>query len=470
MGGRGPGRSFRRFLVRPRAALAVLVAVVVLGAAAVLVTHAVRHRPATPPTGARPSPSASASALPGPVLSAQPETAPPPSAGGLTRSLTAGLRQPQLGGGLGWAVADATTGALVAGGAAQSLFIPASLTKLTTALAVLAGPGGERRITTRVVVGAAPGQVVLVGAGDPTLSIGALQSYPGGGRLDVLARQVRTALANQRVTSVVADGSAYAGPTYGPGWESGLIGSGDVAPITAVMVNGGRADPLRRTRTFAPDLFAGRAFAALLGAPNARVVRGSASVGARELGSVRSQPLSRIVEQCLLASDNVAAEMLARQVAVWAHQPASFAGAAAAIRGRLAALGLPVVGDRLVDGSGLSRTDRISPALLVGVLSESAASNQPQLRGVLSGLPVAAFSGTLFDRYRTAGAGAAAGRVRAKTGTLSGVSALAGVVVDATGRLLAFVFVADRVPPGGTDAAETALDRIATTLASCGCR
>ncbi len=62
--------------------------------------------------------------------------------------------------------------------------------------------------------------------------------------------------------------------------------------------------------------------------------------------------------------------------------------------------------------------------------------------------------------------------VRAKTGTLTSVSALAGVVHDSDGRLLAFAFVADEVAPGDgpTTAAEAALDRLASILARCGCR
>jgi D-alanyl-D-alanine carboxypeptidase/D-alanyl-D-alanine-endopeptidase (penicillin-binding protein 4) len=91
---------------------------------------------------------------------------------------------------------------------------------------------------------------------------------------------------------------------------------------------------------------------------------------------------------------------------------------------------------------------------------------------VLTGLPVAGFSGTLSERYRkpAAGAGLGAGVVRAKTGTLNGVSALAGLVRTADGRLLAFALTADGVPLGATKQAEAALDRLAAALAACGCR
>jgi D-alanyl-D-alanine carboxypeptidase/D-alanyl-D-alanine-endopeptidase (penicillin-binding protein 4) len=120
----------------------------------------------------------------------------------------------------------------------------------------------------------------------------------------------------------------------------------------------------------------------------------------------------------------------------------------------------------------LSLRDRLSPRVLTAVLTRVAAA--PALRPIIAALPVAGFSGTLATRFRlapqhvlpTTGAGA----VRAKTGTLTGVSALAGFVTDADGRMLAFAFVADAVPLGGLLAVEAALDGIAAQLASCGCR
>ncbi|WP_324278120.1 D-alanyl-D-alanine carboxypeptidase [Blastococcus brunescens] len=83
----------------------------------------------------------------------------------------------------------------------------------------------------------------------------------------------------------------------------------------------------------------------------------------------------------------------------------------------------------------------------------------------MSGLPVAGYDGTLLDR---GDAGAAPGTVRAKTGTLLGVHALAGTVVTTDGRLLSFAVLAD----GSADelAAESALDDVAAALAGCGCR
>ena len=199
------------------------------------------------------------------------------------------------------------------------------------------------------------------------------------------------------------------------------------------------------------------------------MVRGRAPVGATTLAAVSSQPIPRLVEQMLLASDNVLAEALARQVAIAEGGPASFAGAVDATREVLARLGMPA-GDQLLDGSGLSAQDRVTPALLAALLRAAADPDQPGLHALLPGLPVSGYLGTLDDRYRTGPAAVAAGEVRAKTGTLDGVSSLAGLVRGADGRLLVFAVVADRVPAGGTLPAEAALDEVAAALTTCGCR
>jgi D-alanyl-D-alanine carboxypeptidase/D-alanyl-D-alanine-endopeptidase (penicillin-binding protein 4) len=167
----------------------------------------------------------------------------------------------------------------------------------------------------------------------------------------------------------------------------------------------------------------------------------------------------------LTSSDNDLAEALARQVALASRQPASFAGVATATAAVLERIGVQVA---LRDGSGLSPQDRVSPASLTALLAKAA--TDPRYGPVLSGLPVAGFDGTLADRFRTGPARVAGGVVRAKTGTLDGVSALAGLVRTRDGRLLAFDVTADGVPLGATVPAQRALDGVATALASCGCR
>ncbi len=167
------------------------------------------------------------------------------------------------------------------------------------------------------------------------------------------------------------------------------------------------------------------------------------------------------VERMLTNSDNDIAEALARQTALASGRPASFEGAEQAVTERLAALGIDVAGSRFADGSGLNRADKVSAGLLTGLLAGAADPQRPELRPVLTGLPVAGFTGTL--RARNAGSSPAAGLVRAKTGTLTGVNSLSGTVVDPSGRLLAFAFLTANAPDGAT--AEKGLDKLAAAVA-----
>jgi D-alanyl-D-alanine carboxypeptidase/D-alanyl-D-alanine-endopeptidase (penicillin-binding protein 4) len=385
----------------------------------------------------------------------------------LARELEPLLTDPRLGSSLSASVVDAETGDVLLDRRAAVAVAPASTTKIVTAVAVLAAVGPEKRLDTRAVAGARPGDVVLVGGGDPTLTAGAAGTYPGAARLDRLAARVKSA-AGGPLRRVVVDGTLFTGPTTGPGWDADIVTAGFGAPITALTTDGGRRGPRTEAREKAPDLAAGRAFARALGLPASAVTRGTAAPGARQLGSVSSPPMLSMVEYLLTHSDNVLADTLVRQVAIARRLPASFAGASDAVRLTLADLGLAAATAGVADGSGLSRLNRLTTALLTSVLALAGSPDHPELRGLLTGLPVARYSGTLADRFRRAPA--AAGLVRAKTGTLSGVSALSGVLLDAGGRRLAFAVVADGVRPGGNDSAEQALDRIGAALTRCGCR
>jgi D-alanyl-D-alanine carboxypeptidase/D-alanyl-D-alanine-endopeptidase (penicillin-binding protein 4) len=173
----------------------------------------------------------------------------------------------------------------------------------------------------------------------------------------------------------------------------------------------------------------------------------------------------------LRESNNVIAENLARQVALRIGRPASFAGAAAAVTAVAARLGVGS-GIHLVDGSGLSPRDRITPMALAGLVRVAGGGRQAALRAAITGMPVAGFSGTLAPGQSVFGhfGPAALGTVQAKTGNLTRVVSLAGIVSDASGRLLAFAFMADRLPGGQLVHAAAVIDAMATALAGCGCR
>jgi D-alanyl-D-alanine carboxypeptidase/D-alanyl-D-alanine-endopeptidase (penicillin-binding protein 4) len=221
-----------------------------------------------------------------------------------------------------------------------------------------------------------------------------------------------------------------------------------------------------------PAATAAQAFAKLLGVPTSAVSAGQAPQGAKELGAVKSMSLSRQVELMLVESDNVIAEALARHVAIKRGKPATFEGGAAAQQEQIVELGFPAAELTLSDGSGLSRGNTVSPSLLAELVALSAKPDKADFRAVHTGLPVAAYNGTLSNRFKKVNAGAgAAGAVRVKTGTLRSVSGVAGVVFTAEGRELAVAILADGIAPGTTPtlASQDALDRVLAALASCGC-
>jgi D-alanyl-D-alanine carboxypeptidase/D-alanyl-D-alanine-endopeptidase (penicillin-binding protein 4) len=388
---------------------------------------------------------------------------PIPQAHVLATRLRPLLRAPGLGPQVRAEVVDAVSGDRLFAAAAQRPVPPASTAKLLTAAALLTVRPPTYRIITTVRAGSG-GTITLVGGGDPTISgapRGKPTAYPEAARLTDLADQILR--AHVPVRRIVVDDALFTGPAISPAWAPGDVPSSYASAITAVMADGGRAAPADAVRSATPDLAAGHELAAALHEPNLPVSRATTGTG-RVVARVESAPLSVLIEQMLQESDNVIAECLARQVAIARHEPASFTGAAAAIRQVLHGLHLSV-GSGMVDGSGLAARDRLSVATLADVLETVIA--RPSLHPVLAGLPVAGWSGTLDTRYLSGRARAGAGVVRAKTGTLTGVSALAGVVHDASGRLLVFAFDADRVQ--STTAADAALDDLAAALARCGC-
>jgi len=414
---------------------------------------------------------------------------PLPTTDGLNKALAGPLSAPSLGPAVSALVADPVTGQVLLSEQGSRLMTPASTTKLATGLAALAALGPDARFTTRVVRGAAPDSIILVGGGDPTLAVNPYpaRDYPRPATLATLAASTARALKEQgqRTVTLGYDTSLYTGPQMAPGWPADYVTGGDVTPIVSLEVDQGRLtasgqpedsdDPYNlEPRSSDPAQMAASAFGALLTADGIHVTGAPAAQTraqkAVQIASVTSPPLSAIVEQMLQESNNVIAENLARQVALATGGPASFSGGAQAVIKTLDGLGV-TTGIHLVDGSGLSPQDAIAPATLVKVLE--LAAGRPRYRPLLAGLPVAGFSGTLSASESVfAGiSGAALGSVRAKTGNLGTVASLAGLVYDRSGGVLVFAVMADQVPSAGLlDDAASAIDSAASALAGCGCR
>lgn len=410
-----------------------------------------------------------------------------PTESGLSAMVATALPSAEVGSQVGVEVADAATGRVLYSDNGGTLATPASTTKVATAVASLAVLGPDARFSTSVRQ--VSGGIVLVGGGDPTLAVHDYppSDYPRPATLAALAAATARALRAQGRTSVRLDydTSLYDGTGLAPGWTYGDVESGNVTPIVSLEADQGRLtpagalqdfdDPVNFSpRTVDPAGLTAAAFAALLKNDGIRVSGGPAPAtappGSATLASVTSPPLYQIAEQMLQESNNVIAENLARHLAIAMGMPATFGGAAGAVMTELRRLGVmtPV---SLVDGSGLSPQDGIAPETLVRIIKAAVAS--PRLRSAITGLPIAGLTGTLSAGGSVFGGidGAARGVVRAKTGNLSTVAALAGLVYDRSGRLLIFAIMAPRVPGAAMlQTAANAIDSAATALASCGCR
>jgi D-alanyl-D-alanine carboxypeptidase/D-alanyl-D-alanine-endopeptidase (penicillin-binding protein 4) len=464
-----PTRRRRRGVLVGALALILVVAVGVT-----LALPAVSNRLALPwapnaPQGEPPEPVAVSRTLHGPD-----RAAPAPTPAGVAAALEGPASASALGE-LTGIVVDPATGEVLWERGANEAKTPASTTKLLAAAAALLELDHGMRIPTKVVAGDEPGTVVLVAGGDVTLSSlpeGQESLYPGAARLDDLVAQVKEATGGD-VQRVALDLSVFEGPAEASSWDPADAPSTFAAPVEPVMLDGGRIEATKpkSMRLGDPAAAFAREFAQRLGAEAAS---GTVTVGedARLLAEVRSPPLTELVDTMLTQSDNLLADVVARQVAIATGAEPSFTGAAQATLDVLERNGFDVSGARLSDDSGLSPENKVRANLLGDLLAVAAAPEgedprAAELRPMLGGLPIAGGSGTLKGRFDTEAADQGTGWVRAKTGTLSGVSTLAGVVLDTDGRLLVFALMSSG---SSILEAQPALDTVAATLRACGCR
>ncbi len=359
--------------------------------------------------------------------------------------------------------------------AGPALITPASTMKLLTTTAAMAALGPDHTFRTTVVAGRSPRDVVLVGGGDPLLARAPQEgAYPGRADIVTLAKATARSLQKLQRTRVRLgyDTSLFSGPSVNPAWPPSYIPDDVVSPISPLWVDEGRERENTSQRSADPALAAAAEFAQVLEKQGIEVKGkprpATAEPDATEYASVSSAPLAQIVQWVLEVSDNEAAEVLARHVAVAEDRPGSSTEAAEAVEAVLSGLGVDMTGARIYDGSGLSREDRLAPQTLLSVLEVAAGDEHPELRPVVAGLPVAGFTGSLTYRFDK-GDEEGLGLVRAKTGTLTGVHGLAGVVTTQDGTELAFVAIADRVKPVNTLDARERIDQVAAALAACAC-
>ncbi len=437
-----------------------------------------------------------------------------PNADAPIPDITKALQGPASNGALGQLagqVTDASSGKTLWDKNSSTAMVPASSTKMMTTAAALLTLGPKDKVRTVVKRGTKPGQIVLVGGGDVTLAASKDNAfYTNAPTIQDLASQVKKNMGGQPVTSVVVDNSrAGQGDTFNSTWSRGDISGGNVTSVDSVMLNGGRQDPsdADSPRTDNPALVAGQALANAVGlagggsdgADNAgdsgetddeaansgggddntqgvSVSTKSVDTEDDELGAVESAPLDIRIHDMLVNSDNMEAEAIGREIADKEGKPLTFDGATSATKQVLSKHGFPLESVVLKDNSGMSPDNRITPRLLDRIMVKAASpvagegdsgsspadSESHDLRPILDGLPVAGGNGTLAGRFTPgSSSGSGAGWVRAKTGTLEGVSALVGTVMNQQGRVLTFAFMSN-----GSDIepARSALDDLASAL------
>lgn len=425
-------------------------AAAVLGTALVVAPTA-SASPTTPAVPSRTSTGSHvAAAKAGPPLSATDQV--------ILESLTSRSTLKALGPDLAGMVTDAETGQLLWAQTPFERQLPASNAKLITAVNALSTLGSAYRIRTRVVQGPTAQQVVLVGAGDPTLS-----------RRNLTTLATRTASATRAAgltrLSVYVDDSLFPRPSLAYGWKSSYVPN-DTRAVRALVV--GRA---RRGDT---SIAAGRAFADLLKAQGLKVktklvARRVARQAAPVVASVSGQPIATMVATMLRDSDNDYAEALHRLVAKKVGFATTWTGARLAARQVLMTMGIDLGSSRLYDGSGLSRADRLAPNDVVRVLALVFDGRHPAFASMQHGsLSIAGQTGTLgprFLRYTTKPTKCAAGLIEAKTGSLRGVISLSGFARGADGRVKLFSFLLNGVP--STLTTRKAVDKLAASITGC---
>jgi D-alanyl-D-alanine carboxypeptidase/D-alanyl-D-alanine-endopeptidase (penicillin-binding protein 4) len=442
-----------------------------------LTTRPVPPPPPTETPGTRtlptvPQPSAPASVgLPLPALAGE-EAA--PTAAGVAGQLARVLRIPALSD-AALVVRDGQSGAILFDQGGDELRIPASTTKMLSAAAIGRAFGPDDTLHTSVVQGSTPDAIVLVAGGDSLLAPkdGDPEAVAGRAGLGDLADDVAASLKARGITSVTlaVDLSYAPGPLLAPTWGTdyrrlGITGAVAMlgrADERAQQDDPGPANPVASTR----DAFRQRLVERGLRVRLADDPETAAAADAPVLGSVSSAPVREQLALALSESDNALTEILARQAAFRSDAGTDFAATGAFVVEQVDALGIDTTGTELMDASGLSRENRVTAELLAEILVLGYDGKHPVLRAALDGLPVGGLTGTLEKRFNGETTAGAAGRARAKTGTLTGANALAGSVVDDDGRLLVY---AGLVANAGTNPARAALDRFVAALAACGCR
>jgi len=287
-------------------------------------------------------------------------------------------------------VVEVGTGKVLYAHNATRGYIPASTMKLLTSTAALSilGPGHTFKTS---VVSPKRGQIILVGGGDPYLARKSGSDYPRRATITGLARATASELKQDKIKKVSLgyDASLFKGPAWNARWP-GFYGD-QVSRTSALWVDEGHIG-YGGVRYKDPAKAAATTFAEALSKQGVKVSStrsARAPKSAPVVARVSSMPLERIVEHLLMVSDNDAAEVIFRQAAIGAGKPGSIANATNVVRSELSKLGIWDSGMTINDGSGLARQTKVPADSMVKMIRVAAGKEHPELRAVITGLPVA---------------------------------------------------------------------------------
>ena len=396
---------------------------------------------------------------------------------------------------------DLTSGKVLVDKRSREQTAPASVMKLVSAAAavkyivqprLIQGLPDYRATTSVLTVADEPGTIILRGGGDHTLSrvaVGSYTTYSQPAKLRDLASQAVSVLgANPTITKIVLDDTFFKGPSWNPNWASYSRTAGDAAPITGLMVDSARVNPdltstsYNGVRVADPTTQAGSFFKQWLAFYGANlsavtIVKGATPQNATVIATANSQPISTWIRHALKISDNTETEIIARHTYLSMGLPNNY-------------LSVQIMGTRLFnsegfsaknlvmkDAAGLAAGNRITPRMLVGLLRK--ATNPEGSLGMLPSLmATSGDGGTLGGRFLVYNKTTKHwdlvipnGAIRAKTGTISGVYSLAGIVTTAENHKIVFAIFANRDLAHGFDVGSgtrTAIDAVVDKLYLCG--
>lgn len=372
------------------------------------------------------------------------------------------------GGASGLLVIDGQTGKTVCARAPGRPRPLASNMKLFTTATALDRLGSQARIATLLKTdggidrnGVLHGSLYLVGAGDPTLGTPSFyRRFLGGLGTNVfmLKRQAREAGIDSVTGRLYADDSVF--DRLRGVADSGYATSPEIGPLSGLAFNSGYSTASGRSFASDPALTAAGTLNLALREAGVNispsVALGAAPPFSTELARIESPPLTSIVNTTDVYSHNFFAEMLIKLIG------ARFGGAGTTAAGAKVVQAFARAHDSGVhaaDGSGLTRSNRASPAQIVGLLRSMRDTDVGD--EFIQDLALTGQEGTVADRMHGT---AAYGRCRTKTGTISAVSNLSGYCFNRSGRVMIFSILMASVRDLGL--AHLEQDLIAAAVAS----